>query len=134
MVFRWEAFENVISKHELKAIDWRAAAKWAFMDKLNKDAWTIASVKMLDDDTVEIVKRNEKPSRSWFYTWGSDNTNLYERVIVNRSECSVAIDRLDSNYYIDAPFLGQRDHFYVENVETDSGRKSKRHTPHAIAP
>ena len=71
---------------------------------------------MLDNDTVEIVKRNEYPKRSWLYTWGADNKNLYERVILNRSECSVAIDRLDSNYYVEdsKPFLAQRDHFYIE--------------------
>ena len=117
MVFRFEAYENVISKHNIKSTDWRQAARWAFGDKLNTSGWTICSVKQLDDDTVEIIKRNDHPSRSWFYTWGFDNTNLYQRVILNRSDCSVAVDRLDSNYNIEGPFLGQRDLFYVEKAD-----------------
>ena len=117
MVFRFELYENVISKHNLKNTDWRQAARWAFNQNLNSDSWTICSVKQLDDDTVEIVKRNAYPKRSWFYTWGCDNKNLYQRVIINRADCSVAVDRLDENYYIETPFLAQRDLFYVEKKD-----------------
>ena len=117
MVFRFEAYENVISKHNLKNKDWRQAARWAFNDKLDSSSWTICSVKQLDENTVEIIKRNERPSKSWFYTWGADNTNCYQRVIINRNDCSVALDRLDENYYIDGPFLSQRDLFYVEKKD-----------------
>ena len=56
-MFRFEYYENVVSKHHLKGIDWTQSAKWAFNNDLNKT--TVASVKMIDNDTVEIVKRRD---------------------------------------------------------------------------
>ena len=57
LTFRFEYYENVVTKHHLKKIDWRQAATWAFYNKLSSSDTTIASIKQLDDDTVEIVKR-----------------------------------------------------------------------------
>ena len=50
MVFRFEYYENVLSKHHLKGVDWRQAAHWAFANHAGKAQWTVASVKMLNDN------------------------------------------------------------------------------------
>ena len=56
MAFRFEYYENVIAKHHMNKIDWRQCAMWAFHNHFGNDAYTIASIKMLDDNTVEIIK------------------------------------------------------------------------------
>ena len=127
MVFRFEYYENVLSKHHMNKVDWRQAAKWAFFNRLGSSSWTIASVKMLSDDKVEIVKRHET-SKPWFWTWGVDQEGVYERVIIDRAQLSVAVDRMDANYRIDEPFLGQRDFFYVENKDLEAARAGKTTT------
>ena len=119
MVFRFEYYENVLNKHHLNKIDWRQAATWSFYNNLNKHNYTIASVKMLDDHTVEIVKRKE-PKTSWLYSLGLDQTGTFERVTINRKELSVAVDRIDSNWWIEGPFLGQRDLFYVSKADQEA--------------
>ena len=113
---RFEYYENVISKHHLKQIDWKQCGSWAFLSGLNKADTTIASVKMLDNDTVEIIKRKDQ-NKGFFFGWGWDQLGLYERVIINRKNCSVDIDRMDINWWISEPFLGQRDSFYLEDSE-----------------
>jgi len=35
-------------------------------------------------------------------------------VTINRREKQVDIDRLDMNWWDESPFIGRRDHFYVE--------------------
>lgn len=59
--FRFEYFENLVTKHHLSAgLQWEQAAKWAVANK-NKDSNTlVCSVKQLDADTVEIVKRTDQ--------------------------------------------------------------------------
>ena len=42
---------------------------------------------------------------------------LYERVIINRKEGTTVVDRIDANWWIAEPFLGQRDLFYTETRE-----------------
>ena len=54
------------------------------------------------------------------YKWGHDQEGVYERVIVNRAENTVVIDRMDSNWWHDNIFLGQRDLFYVEDVDKEA--------------
>ena len=105
IAYRFEYYENVISKHHLNKIDWRQSAQWAWNNKLGNSDVTIASVKMLDNDRVEIVKRVDQ-NRGMFYNWGFDQKGLYERVIINRREFSVAVDRMDANWWIKEPFLG----------------------------
>ena len=80
---------------------------------------------MLNDDTVEIIKRHET-KLPWFWTWGADQTGVYERVIIDRSKLSVAVDRMDANYWIPEPFLGQRDLFYVENADQKAAAEHKK--------
>ena len=70
MVFRFEYYENVISKHHLKGVDWRQAARKSFTDKLDNKL-TICSVKQLDENTVEIIKRKDC-KESFFYKYGLD--------------------------------------------------------------
>jgi hypothetical protein len=55
--FRPETLENVITKHTISKVEWQQPAIWAFKDKLKHPDVTIASIKMIDEDTVEIVKR-----------------------------------------------------------------------------
>ena len=61
---------------------------------------------------------------------GFDQTGLFERVIINRAENSVAIDRIDANTWTEKPFLGQRDYFYIETDDRkailDGTAKSSR--------
>jgi hypothetical protein len=42
---------------------------------------------------------------------GITQQGLYERVIVNRKDKTVAIDRIDGNWWHEHPFLGRRDLF-----------------------
>ncbi len=41
-------------------------------------------------------------------------------MIINRKEHSVAIDRMDANYWIPEPFLGQRDLFYIDKKDAQA--------------
>lgn len=67
--FRFETYENIITKHHLKRVEWSTAAKWAFCNELGKDDVTVASVRMLDEDTVEIIKRRDQ-NKGLFYRIG----------------------------------------------------------------
>ena len=42
---------------------------------------------------------------------GLDQHGIYQRVIINRKDQTVAIDRFDMNWLVDEPFMGVRDHF-----------------------
>ena len=116
MVFRFEYYENVISKHHLSKVDWRQCAVWGWNNNLNRADTTIASVRQIDEHTVEIIKRKDQ-NKGMMYKWGFDQTGLFERVTINRKECTVAVDRMDGNWWIPQPFLGQRDLFYIENKD-----------------
>ena len=39
---------------------------------------------------------------------------------IDRKKCSVAVDRIDKNYRIDEPFLGQRDLFFVSTKDKEA--------------
>ena len=116
MAFRFEYYENVINKHHRNKVDWKQAAINQFYDKLNKADVTIASVKMIDEDTLEIIKRIDQ-NRSFKYNMGLDQYGLYERVYINRKDCSVATDRMDVNWWINEPYLGRRELFYVSEED-----------------
>ena len=36
-------------------------------------------------------------------------------MIINRKDQTVVVDRMDANYWIPEPFLGQRDLFYIDS-------------------
>ena len=58
-----------------------------------------------------------------FYNWfGSDQKGLYERVTIDRSKQTVAIDRMDGNWSHEDPFIGRRDFFYIENREEENNK------------
>ena len=38
---------------------------------------------------------------------------------INRKEATVAVDRIDGNWWIAEPFLAQRDLFYVEKLDKE---------------
>ena len=57
--FRFEYYENVVTKHHLKNTEWDKAARWAFKNQLGHYDVTIPSIRMIDDDTIEIVKRRD---------------------------------------------------------------------------
>ena len=116
MSFRFEKNENAIVKHHLgKKVHWTQAAFYAFTNDLAKT--TVVSVKQLNADTVEIMKRRDFKLGFFYRYFGTDQKALYERVTINRKDKSVAIDRMDGNWWYDAPFVGRRDFFYIENRE-----------------
>ena len=117
---RFDYFENVISKHHLKKCSWTQAAQWGFLNHTNNlGKYSIARVKQIDADTVEIIKRKDQNKTFLFNTGIFDQKEIYERVIINRKDNTVAVDRLDANWWIPEPFLAQRDLFYPEG---DSGK------------
>ena len=65
---------------------------------------------MLDEDTVEIIKRKDQ-NKGIMYKMGFDQEQVFERVIINRKEQSVAIDRMDMNWLNNEAFIGLRDMF-----------------------
>ena len=65
---------------------------------------------MIDEDTLEIIKRKDQ-NKGIIYKLGFDQRGIFERVMINRKEHSVAIDRLDMNWLVDEPILGRRDMF-----------------------
>ena len=95
--WRFETYENVVTKHTLGKLDWTQAAQYAYNLHLGHNMWTVAAVRMVDADTVEIVKRRDV-NKNIIYKMGFDQRGIYERVIINRKEQSVAIDRLDANW------------------------------------
>ena len=112
--FRFEYYENVITKHHLAKVDWSQAAQWAFHNKLDSADVSIVSVRQLDADTVEIVKRKDQNLGMKYRYLGLDQQGLYERVTINRKDQSTAIDRMDGNWWVEQPFIGRRDLFYPE--------------------
>ena len=59
--FRFETYENVVTKHHLGSnLDWASGARWAFLNKLNDGNTTVCSVRQVDADTVEIIKRKDQ--------------------------------------------------------------------------
>ena len=114
--FRFETYENVVTKHHLGSqLNWMSGARWAFMDKLNQANTTVCSVRQIDSDTVEIIKRRDQ-NLGMAYNWfGVDQKGLYERVTINRKERTTSIDRMDANWWQPEPFIGRRDLFYLES-------------------
>ena len=116
--FRFETYENLVTKHHLGAgLHWTQAARWAWAQNLNSDKVTVASVKQIDADTVEIVKRKQTKPGFLFRYLGVDQQDFYERVTINRKDQSTAIDRMDGNWWHADPFIGRRDLFYPEQRE-----------------
>jgi len=123
MSFRFETHENVITKHHLgKKIHWTQAARHEFLKNLDKKTVTICSVKQLNEDTVEIVKRFDKKLGFFYKYFGRDQKGMYERVTINRKEQTVANDRLDMNWWHEKPFISRRNTFYVENREGNNSQ------------
>lgn len=113
--FRFETYENVVTKHHLgSGLDWASGARWAFLNKLNDANTTICSVRQVDDDTIEIIKRRDQNMGFAFKYFGIDQKGVYERVTVNRKERTTAIDRMDANWWQTGAFIGRRDLFYPE--------------------
>ncbi len=108
--FRFETYENVIAKHTLSKVSWTQAAQWAFNHNLNRANWAVVNVRQLDDDTVEIIKRKDQ-NKSICYKMGWAQEGWFERVIINRKDNTVAVDRMDVHWLEDKPFIGQRDLF-----------------------
>ena len=113
--FRFELNENLVTKHHLgSGLAWESAAKWAMLHQNNASDVTVCSVKQIDADTVEIVRRKDT-NFGVFYRWfGSDQQGLYERVTINRRNRQTAVDRIDGNFWAEHPFMGRRDLFYME--------------------
>ena len=117
---RFEYYENVVTKHHLNKVTWKQAALSLFKANFNNPKATVVRVRHLNNDQIELITRFDK-NESLLFRQGFDQRNLYQRVIINRKEETVVSDRIDSNFWIDKPFLGRRDLFYEE--ENDEGQK-----------
>ena len=85
--FRPETWENAVYKHHLgSGLAWTQAARWAFMNNLNASDSTVCSVKQVDADTIEIVKRKDQNLGLFYRYFGLAQEGLYERVTINRKE------------------------------------------------
>ena len=62
-MFRFEFFENVVTKHHLNNCNFNKAAHQAAVKMYHKNGWfsgsdmTVCHTRMVDEDTVEIIKR-----------------------------------------------------------------------------
>lgn len=85
MSFRFEFWENVISKNKIKGVEWTQAAKASAQENLDKKDWSIVSVKQIDADTIEILKRRNV-NVGFFASQGFASVlNAYSRVTINRA-------------------------------------------------
>ena len=83
MSFRYEIKENVVTKHHLgKKLHWTQAASFAFTKDSTKT--TVCSVKQLDSNTVEIVRRHDKKLGMFYRYLGTTRNGMYERVTIDR--------------------------------------------------
>ena len=115
--------ENVVVKHHLsKNTHWSQAANWAFNNNNGAKGHTVHSVKMLSPDVVQIVRRKDQNFGLCYKWFGADQEGLYERVTIDRSKKTVAIDRMDGNWSHEEPFIGRRDFFYIENREDEHNK------------
>lgn len=69
--FRFEYYENMVTKYHLRNLNWTQIARYAFTHDLNKSNVTVQSIRMIDEDTIEIVKRKDK-RQSLLYKLGCD--------------------------------------------------------------
>ena len=121
--FRFERYQNSVVKHHMSAgIKWQQSAMWAFNNDLNGKA-TVVETRMIDADTVEILKRYDQKPGMMYRWFGTDQKGLYERVIINRNDQTTAVDRMDGNWWNNSPFLGRRDLFYMEKRENDTNER-----------
>ena len=84
------------------------------MNNLNSGDRTICSIKQLDADTVEIVKRKDQNLGIFYRYFGLTQKDFYERVTISRKDKSTAVDRLDGNWWQEDAFVGRRDLFFPE--------------------
>ena len=111
--FRFETYENVITKHHLgSSLNWVQGARWAFLNRLNDANTTVCSVRQIDADTVEIIKRRDQNLGFAYKYLSMDQKGVYERVTINRKERTTAIDRMDASWWQSEAFIGRRDLFY----------------------
>ena len=118
LAFRFEYHENLITKHHLgKNLDWTQAARYAFDSQMKNQTAAIVSVRQVDADTIQIVKRIDQNLGMAYRYLGVTQKGLYERTTINRKDNTVAIDRMDGNWWHSEAFIGRRDLFYVEERE-----------------
>ena len=98
--FRFETYENVVTKHHLGSkLDWSQAARWAFNNKLSDKNTTVCSIRQINADTVEIIKRRDVNFGIGFNKFNQDQQGVYERVIIDRKNRTTAVDRMDANWW-----------------------------------
>ena len=85
MSFRVQTHENCVVKHHLaQNIHWSQPAAWAFKHHMGESKWTVHSVKQLNADTLQIVKRRDQNFGIFYRLFGSDQQEFYERVTIDR--------------------------------------------------
>ena len=128
MALRVETHEHVVLKARLRKATYENAAKEVLQGpkRANDDiVWAGQS----SPDEFVIVRRHKDPFKKplFFYTLARPHTHVYERVIVNRKNRSVAIDYMNMNVYHSTPFVQSRDLFYEGSspLKPDREEKSK---------
>ena len=109
MSARFETHENAVLRARYSKLTYEQAAKYAVADKLDKSNTTVAHVEQ-DGDKVIIMKRMDKPLNRW-YKWGFDQKDVFQRVTIDRSDKTVAIDYFNRNWFAEEPFVAKRDLF-----------------------
>lgn len=122
MSFRFELHENIATKHHLgQDVHWSQAAMWAFKNATHdKKNMTVCSVKQLDADTVEIIRRADVKPNMRYSKLGWAQSGFYERVTVNRREHTTRIDDMNRDTWQEQPYIGMSDLFYVEQRSAPS--------------
>ena len=112
--FRFETYENVVTKHHLgSGLNWATGARSAFTDKLNNANTTVVSVEQKGDELV-IIKRIDQNMGFAFKYLNISQKGIYERVTIDRKKQTTSIDRMDCNWWHPEAFIGRRDFFYPE--------------------
>ena len=110
-MFRVETHENVPIKGRMrKDVTFRGAGAASFLDKLQNDKAHVCRVRHLENGDLEVVKRFIR-NKGLKYKLGFDSEEFFERVLINVKDQTVAVDRMDKNWFVTGPFLGRRDLF-----------------------
>ena len=95
-MFRFEYHQNFVTKHHLgssQKLSWDQAAAYAWNKDANKA--TICRVEQTSPDEISILKRYDKRHGRLYNWFNFESLGHYERVIINRAEKTIAIDRID---------------------------------------
>ena len=71
---------------------------------------------MQQGNELVILKRREK-KEPWGFNLGCDYEDVFERVVINREDKTVAIETFNRNKWYKEPFVARRDFFTPLDTE-----------------